>query len=109
MARFFRAVFGGTLLGEEALAELLSPSEFADYGLGISLGEADLTNLGVPMVVEGPLQSLSHGGGLPGFRSHAVYYPDLGISMAMSANSIPIDPDVIELADRVLEVVLTGG
>ena len=109
VARFFRAVFGGTLLGEEALAELLSPSEFADYGLGISLGEADLTNLGVPMVVEGPLQSLSHGGGLPGFRSHAVYYPDLGISMAMSANSIPIDPDVIELADRVLEVVLTGG
>jgi len=29
--------------------------------------------------------------------------------MAVSANSIPIDPDVIELADRVLEVVLTGG
>ncbi len=97
VARIFRAMFDGTLLDEMSVAEFLTTSEFSDYALGISVGTtADTT-------------SWSHGGGVPGFRSHAAWYPDLDTALALSANVLPADPDVGELAERILGALTATG
>ena len=94
VARIFRAMFDGTLLSDEMLTEFTTTNPYSNYALGLNVG-ADLDQT-----------AYSHGGGVPGFRSHAVYWPDLDISVAMSANAVPISPDVGELAERVLAILL---
>ncbi len=47
-----------------------------------------------------------YGGGVPGFRSHARYFPDLDVALALSANMIPIDPDVGNIADEISNIVI---
>ena len=42
------------------------------------------------------------------FRSHARYFPDLDVSIALSTNLIPVDPDVGQLVDTVTQLVLDG-
>jgi D-alanyl-D-alanine carboxypeptidase len=106
VARIFRAMFDGTLLDDAMVAEFLTTSEFSDYGLGISVGEADVNTVGAAVVVAEDAVSYSHGGGVPGFRSHAAYFPDHDITIAVSANVLPADPDVGELADRILGALL---
>jgi hypothetical protein len=63
------------------------------YGLGISRGET-----------EGYV-TYSHGGGVPGFRSDAVYVPELGLTVAVSANLVQVNPDIGALSSAVLAVV----
>ena len=46
------------------------------------------------------------GGGVPGFRSHARYFPDLDLSIALSTNMIPVDPDVGSIADEITEITI---
>jgi D-alanyl-D-alanine carboxypeptidase len=93
IARIFRSMFTGAL-SEAMLAEFLTTSDFSDYGLGISVGDRD----GSP--------EYSHGGGVPGFRSHAVHLPEFDVTVALSANLIPIDPDISSLSDAILDIVL---
>ena len=109
VARIFRGAFDGTLLGPEMVEEFLTTSEFSNYGLGISVGEADVNTLGDSVETAEGVVSYSHGGGVPGFRSHAAYLPEHGIAMAMSTNVLPADPDIGELADRILSAVLAEG
>ena len=47
----------------------------------------------------------SHGGGVPGFRSEAVFAPDLDITVAVSANLIAIDPDIGSLTDAIMKII----
>ena len=95
VARVFRSMFTGAL-DDEMLAEFLSTPEFSNYGLGISVDDRD----GNP--------AYSHGGGVPGFRSHAVHLPDLDVTVALSANLIPIEPDISSLSDTILDIVLAA-
>lgn len=96
LARFFKAMFDGTVLQEETV-ELFSETALdTSYALGIQLSE----RVGY--------RTFEHGGGVPGFRSHARYFPDLDVSMALSTNLIPVDPDVGQLADTVTQLVLDG-
>jgi len=109
VARIFRAMFNGTLLDDAAVTEFLTTSEFSNYGLGISIGEPDVNTAGAAVVIAENLVSYSHGGGVPGFRSHAAYFPELDLALAMSTNVIPADPDVGVLADRILTAILAEG
>jgi D-alanyl-D-alanine carboxypeptidase len=93
MAEIFRAMFDGTLLSDAMIAELTTTNAYSDYGLGLTVGE-DLGNV-----------AYTHGGGVPGFRTRAAYYPELDIAMAMSANAVPIEPDVGELSERLLKIL----
>ena len=94
LARFFKAMFDGTVLQEETV-ELFSETALdTSYALGIQLSE----RVGY--------RTFEHGGGVPGFRSHARYFPDLDVSIALSTNLIPVDPDVGQLADTVTQLVL---
>jgi len=100
VAVIFRAVFDGTLLSDEMVAEFTTTNDFSNYALGLNVGEDTAPDAE-------PTTAYSHGGGVPGFRSHAVYWPEHDISLAMSANAVPIDPDVGALAERLLGVLTT--
>jgi len=82
IARIMRAMFDGTILGEEAIAAFGTTVPGENYGLGITVGEIDGYTV------------YSHGGGVPGFRSDALYIPELDIAVAASTNVVPLEPDV---------------
>lgn len=92
-ARIFASLFDGTALDPETVAAFTTPWDGSDagYGLGISVG----TTAGQP--------SFSHGGGVPGFRSDAVYLPDLGLTVVVSANLVEVDPDIGVLSSSIVE------
>lgn len=93
IATIFRAMFDGTLLDEASIEQFTTPNDFSDYALGLSVGET----LGHT--------AYEHGGGVPGFRSHAAYYPELDIAIFVSANAVPVDPDVGVLVEDLLAIV----
>lgn len=93
VARIFRSLFT-TVVKDDELEEFLTPSAFSNYGLGVTVGEKAGQN------------TYSHGGGVPGFRSEAVFVPSLDVTIAVSANLITIDPDIGSLTDSILNFVL---
>ena len=93
LARVFRRQFTGAL-SDDMLTAFTTPSEFSNYGLGINVGQ-----------VEG-YTVYSHGGGTPGFRSHAMYMPELDVTIAVSTNLIEIEPDIGTLASDIAAVII---
>ena len=92
VARIFSAMFDGTILSDELIAEMTNPLlASSNYGLGISVGDVDGT------------VTYTHGGGVPGFRSHAGYLPEHDVSYAFSTSLIPL-PDGTDVGE--LEKVL---
>ena len=105
VAHIFRAMFDGSLLDENTLAKFLTTSEFSNYALGISVGEADVNTASTAVELSKGAVSYSHGGGVPGFRSHAAYYPELDVALAISTNVLPAEPDVGVLADAIIAAI----
>ena len=92
VARIFRSLFT-TVVTDDELVEFLKPSAYSDYGLGVSVGE------------KAGAKTYSHGGGVPGFRSEALFAPDLDVTIAVSTNLIAIDPDIGSLTDKMMEII----
>ncbi len=78
VSAIIKAMFDGTILSDDLIAQMTTPVLDVDYGLGINNDDVD----GVTVY--------SHGGGVPGFRSQAGYLPDHDISYAVSSNLIPL-------------------
>jgi D-alanyl-D-alanine carboxypeptidase len=95
VARVIRALFSGELLNANSLREFSTLVPGQNYGLGIDVSDID----GVTV--------FSHGGGVPGFRSHALTIPELDLTVALSTNLVPVDPDIGVLADALLAVLRT--
>ena len=93
LARVFRQQFTGAL-SDDMLTAFTTPSDFSNYGLGINVGEVDGYTV------------YSHGGGTPGFRSHAMYMPELDVTIAVSANLIQIEPDIGTLTSDIAAVII---
>jgi D-alanyl-D-alanine carboxypeptidase len=93
VARVFRSMFTGALT-DDSVTEFTTPFRDTGYGLGISVGDHNGNT------------TFSHGGGVPGFRSDAVYLPDLDVTVVVSANLIPIEPDISSLSGAILDLVL---
>jgi len=93
LAILFASLFDGTLLSPESIDAMTTPNPYAPYGLSLDIGE------------RGGHPYFNKGGGVPGFRSQVGYLPDSGVSVAMLANSIFLEPDVGELMDEVLSIV----
>ena len=94
LARVFKAMFDGTILNE-ATVDLFSETAIGtSYALGIQLSN----RVGY--------ETIEHGGGVPGFRSHARYFPNLDIAIALSTNMIPVDPDVGNIANEISNIVI---
>ncbi|WP_419923655.1 serine hydrolase [Candidatus Poriferisocius sp.] len=92
--RLFRGLFAGGLLSDASMAEMTTPSVNLGYGLGVGLGDA------------GGQRFFSHGGGVPGFRSRVAYFPELDLTLAASANLLHPDPDMDELFEDLLPIVM---
>ncbi|MCY4273608.1 MAG: serine hydrolase [bacterium] len=90
----FRGLFTRGLVSDEALAEMTAPGVNPDYGLGVGIG-----NIDGRMVY-------SHGGGTPAFRTRALYFPELDLSLAVNVNVLPPDPDAPELVEALLPIVM---
>ncbi len=78
VSAIIKALFDGTILNDEQIAQMTTTVLDEDYGLGIDSSEVD------------GVRVYSHGGGVPGFRSQANYLPDHDISWAVSVNLIPL-------------------
>ena len=89
-----RGLFAGGLISDESLAEMTAPGVNPGYGLGVGIDDID-----------GHLV-YSHGGGTPAFRTRALYFPDLDLSLAVNANVLPPDPDAQELVDALIPIVM---
>lgn len=87
-----KAIFDGTVLSDDLIAQMTTPVLDVDYGLGINND-----------VVEGVVV-YSHGGGVPGYRSQAGYLPDHDISYAVSSNLIPL-PEGADVGDLQRQIV----
>jgi len=94
LARVFKAMFDGTILNQSTIDLFSEQAIGTSYALGIQLSN----RVGY--------RTFEHGGGVPGFRSHARYFPDLDVALALSANMIPIDPDVGNIADEISNIVI---
>ena len=97
VARIFSAMFDGTILSDELIVEMTEPLlESSDYGLGIRVGDVD------------GVVTYTHGGGVPGFRSHAGYLPEHDVSYAFSSSLIPLPDgtDVGELEKALVPLLL---
>ena len=92
--RFFRGLFAGGVVSDASLAEMTTPSVNSGYGLGVGLGQRN------------GQRALSHGGGVPGFRSIAVYLPDLDLAIAASGNLLGPDPDIGAFIDALVPIVM---
>jgi D-alanyl-D-alanine carboxypeptidase len=95
VARVLSALFSGQILSATSIAEFATLVPGQNYGLGITVTDID----GIRMY--------SHGGGVPGFRSHALTVPELGLTLAISTNLLPVDPDIGALAEELLAVLRT--
>jgi D-alanyl-D-alanine carboxypeptidase len=99
VARWARALYGGAVLSEASLQEMIDDmartepyGPTVEYGLGVQRVEVD----GVPM--------LGHSGRLLGFRSVVRYEPESGLTIAVLTNQSRADPGV--LARSLLRVAL---
>ncbi|MDE0115778.1 MAG: serine hydrolase [bacterium] len=92
--KLFRGLFTGGLLSEDSLAEMTASGVNPGYGLGVGIDDID-----------GRL-AYSHGGGTPAFRTRALYIPELDLALAANANVLPPDPDIQELVDVLLPIVI---
>ncbi len=91
VSAIMKALFDGTILTNAQIAEMTAPTLDVTYGLGIDARDVD----GVRVI--------SHGGGVPGFRSYGAYLPDHDVAWAMSTNLIPL-PEGATLDDLVAEM-----
>ena len=92
--RLFRGLFAGGLISDASLAEMTTPGVSPDYGLGVEIGS-----------FEGQ-DTYSHLGGTPAFRTLAVYVPAWDLALAATANVLPADPEIHELVDALLRIVV---
>ena len=91
VSAIMKALFDGTILTDAQIAEMTEPTLDQTYGLGIDARDV------------GGVRVISHGGGVPGFRSYGAYLPEHDVSWAMSTNLIPL-PEGASLNDLVAEM-----
>src|SRR3954452_9712111 len=112
VTRWERALYSGRLLPAEQQAELASlvsistgqPIEQTSLTdpIGFGLGVAQATNekFGTFWFYEGEAW---------GFRTLHVYLPDSGLIMAIGLNSVPVEDQIMALAESVYDTLLSHG
>lgn len=95
-AAVWHAMFDGTLLGPDAVKELLTPLTSTPYGLGVRIGTV------------ADARVYSHSGGTAGFRSEAGYIDGIDASFAMSANTSASGNGIETLARQVIAILVAN-
>jgi CubicO group peptidase (beta-lactamase class C family) len=94
MMRWDRALRDGELISRESYREMYTP-RMNDYGYGWFIRD------------RGGRRTISHSGGVPGFTSLFLRYPDDELSVVVLSNKTPVRPQVIALS--LADIVLDGG
>ncbi|MGF3102873.1 serine hydrolase domain-containing protein [Rossellomorea sp. DUT-2] len=93
---FMKALFNGQLLSEESLTEMMCFLEADDpkhsYGLGIQ-----------QYTFEDGRQAVGHQGGIHGYESVTLYYPDCEMYLTVIVNQMPIG--VVAIADQLFREI----
>jgi hypothetical protein len=90
LARWGYLLYGGWVLGDEALAEM---TDFQDaYGLG---AHDQRSRFGVP--------ALGHEGTVPGYTAQLLVFPDDGLAVAVLMNTNGDEGDLTTLAGALRE------
>ena len=101
VALLIRGLFATDILDERQVALMTAghPDPDSDYGLGISTDEI----LGATVY--------THGGGVPGFRTIAVYVPAVDLGVALTTNLLGLEgpDDVGALLDSLAPILATMG
>ena len=100
LARWARALYGGSLLTPETVARMIDDTATAAYKARVPYG------LGVQLIDIDGHRTLGHSGRLLGFRSAVRYLPDVDVSIAVLTNQSRVDPGPILRA--LLKVALTS-
>ena len=99
LVTWLKALHGGKVLSPKSYAEMITPAKLNDgtvlrYGMGLAVGKDSRG-----------LNFIGHGGGIAGFVSEAVWYPDAQAAVVVLMNSNGnIDPGAVagELAAELL-------
>ena len=88
LIRWQRRLVSQQLLKEKSYETMtrrgvLANGEQTDYGMGLVIRES------------GGRKTISHGGGINGFRSHLTYYPESDHTIVVLANSVSAQPGQI--------------
>ncbi len=80
LLRWQRSLTSGQVVSKASYAQMTTPYELADgsstdYGFGLSIGDAD------------GLKSVRHDGGINGFNSMLVHFPETGVGIAVISHS----------------------
>jgi len=106
LLRFERALFGGELLEEETLTEMLTPVVVSENhaGSGIDLrGGLGVFGIAFPR----PLGSaIGHDGGIPGFRAAMLFFPDHKVSVVMLVNDDRAETGIIPPPERDIDTLV---
>lgn len=96
---FMKSLFNGQLLSKESLTEMMCFLEADDpkqsYGLGLH-----------QYTFDDGRQAVGHQGGLHGYESVTLYYPDCKMSLTVIVNQMPVG--VVAMADQLFREITKG-
>lgn len=97
--RFMKSLFNGQLLSKESLTEMMCFLEADDpkqsYGLGLH-----------QYTFDDGRQAVGHQGGIHGYESVTLYYPDCKMSLTVIVNQMPVG--VVAMADQLFREITKG-
>ncbi|WRP04549.1 serine hydrolase domain-containing protein [Rossellomorea aquimaris] len=96
---FMKSLFNGQLLSKESLTEMMCFLEADDpkqsYGLGLH-----------QYTFEDGRQAIGHQGGIHGYESVTLYYPDCEMSLTVIVNQMPVG--VVAMTDQLFREITKG-
>lgn len=89
-------IFNGKVLNEESLKSAFTPAKLNDGTEAKALGGG--YGYGWLMIENRGLKLITHGGGLPGFNSGLIRYPDINATIVVLQNCLPFAPEMSAFA-----------
>ncbi|OKH24151.1 hypothetical protein NIES593_08315 [Hydrococcus rivularis NIES-593] len=104
LSQFSKALFGGELLSQDSLNQMLTFNSTGDDGIDYGLG---LYSVDFDPLIPGLGRGFGHGGDAPGHNAFMFYFPERDITVVSLQNSQP--PNDVNPAIPILETLLEEG
>ena len=106
LSRFSGALFGGELLSQNSLNQMLTFNPTGDefFGIGYGLG---VYSVDFELLIPGWGRGFGHGGDAPGHNAFMFYFPEKDITLVSLQNSQP--PNDVNPVIPILETLLEEG
>jgi D-alanyl-D-alanine carboxypeptidase len=104
LSRFSEALFGGELLSQDSLNQMLTLNNTGDIGIDYGLG---VYSVDFDPLIPGLGRGFGHGGDAPGHNAFMFYFPERDITVVSLQNSQP--PNDVNPVVPILETLLEEG